>query len=124
MKQKDWRKPSREALFVSEIATISLLGRKEDLEYLERLLDEAPHEELKRQLIELADVIRNRHSMGMRKDCCEMCEKFDDCELKWLKSERSMRPTCCPRCQFFQDCLDKFEREKPQKKKKTDPPES
>ncbi len=119
---KDWRDPSKQALFVSEVATISLLGRKEDIELMEKLLDEASVEDLQRELIKLADLIRNRHAMGLRKDCCNQCMRFQKCELKWLKTERSMRPTCCPRCQSFQKCLKEFKKEEHKRRRKTDPP--
>jgi len=108
----NWKEPHHHALFVSEIATISLLGRKEDIEQLDLLLDTATNEELQRKLIALADLIRNRHNMGLRKDCCESCSRFDNCELKWLKTERNMRPTCCPRCPSFEKCRKEHQKEK------------
>jgi hypothetical protein len=108
----NWKDPSNHALFVSEIATISLLGRQDDVDFLEHLLETASNEDLQRELIQLADKIRNRHNMGLRKDCCDQCLRFETCELKWLKTERSMRPTCCPRCEHFEKCLKSHLQEK------------
>ena len=109
-----------QALFVSEIATISLLGRKEDVDQLELLLESASKEDLQRKLIQLADIIRSRHNMGLRKDCCSKCPRFENCELKWLKTERSMRSTCCPRCVNFEKCRKEFLQEKHVGKRKED----
>ena len=111
-----------QALFVSEIATISLLGRKEDVDQLEILLETASSDDLHRQLIELADTIRSRHNMGLRKDCCEQCPRFENCELKWLKTERSMRPTCCPRCENFEKCRKEHLKEKHIRRRRDDCP--
>ena len=120
---KDWRDPSASrALFVSEIVTISLLGRTEDLEQLETLLDESSTEDLKRALIELADAIRSRHDMGLSKDCCAECQRFEKCELKWLKTERNLRPTCCPRCSKFQQCLRGHQDQERSDRRESDPP--
>lgn len=119
----DWRSPSRRALFVSEIATISLLGRREDVDRLEELLENSTTEELQRELIRLADAIRSRHDMGLRRDCCTECLRYESCELKWLKVERNMRPTCCPRCQGFARCLASHRQAVAERRRQGDLPE-
>ncbi len=95
-------------LFISEISTIYVHGRSEDMEELEHLLES--HEltdAVKRRIAELANSIRKRRKLGYVSECCDRCPHYSSCERKWLKQERMLLPTCCERCLHYEECKEK-----------------
>ena len=40
--------------------------------------------------------------------CCERCQVFWTCELKWYRGERHEENLCCERCDYYRVCLDKL----------------
>jgi len=40
--------------------------------------------------------------------CCELCQDYNKCLLKWIRGERSLPQTCCSRCQYAERCYSKI----------------
>ncbi|MDD5745998.1 MAG: hypothetical protein PHO30_01915 [Candidatus Omnitrophica bacterium] len=36
--------------------------------------------------------------------CCERCQIFWTCEMKWYRGERHERSTCCAQCDYYPLC--------------------
>jgi hypothetical protein len=40
--------------------------------------------------------------------CCELCQDYNKCLLKWIRGERSLPQNCCSRCQYAEECYSKI----------------
>ena len=37
--------------------------------------------------------------------CCETCQLYGTCEIKWHRGERGEKDVCCKLCNHYEDCL-------------------
>ena len=37
--------------------------------------------------------------------CCENCQVYGTCEIKWYRGERGEKSICCKLCNSYDDCL-------------------
>lgn len=37
--------------------------------------------------------------------CCENCQVYGVCEIKWYRGEKGEKDICCKLCTFYDDCL-------------------
>ena len=95
-------------LLFDEILTISLYGTEEDLEKLEECLasDEKDSSTCQREVVLLAEKVRDSLKVGLRTTCCPACHAFETCTHKWLRAERGIRSTCCFRCRHYVKCAE------------------
>jgi len=43
----------------------------------------------------------------VKQHCCESCQYYWTCELKWYRGERGEENICCTLCRYYQACFDK-----------------
>ncbi len=40
-------------------------------------------------------------------NCCETCQIYWTCEMKWYRGEKGEESLCCPICNYYKTCREK-----------------
>lgn len=93
-----------EPTFAEETFIVNGYGTDEDIEQFNCLMANPDDRGHRIEIIVLVEAIKQRNGLGLDWNCCWRCQRYNACEINWLRGEKALPRTCCPNCQNYSEC--------------------
>lgn len=103
-----FQKFEREKKTLEHVFVVFFYGQPHEISEVEAILHDLKNVGNRVTLDVIAEEVKRREASRLESKCCEMCERYRCCRIKWHRGERGMQQYCCSYCQNYRECRKKF----------------
>ncbi|PKK91670.1 MAG: hypothetical protein CVV64_03115 [Candidatus Wallbacteria bacterium HGW-Wallbacteria-1] len=96
---------SYKPLFVEETFLVYLYGTKDEQDLYNSLISDTNSPGNLLSIKALTESLKSRHLTKMDWKCCDRCQNFQTCSLRFYRSAKGEKMVCCSNCKEFSSCL-------------------
>jgi len=106
-----FQKFEREKKTLEHVFIVYFYGTPHETTQIDSIIDDLKNVGNRVRLDVVAEEVKRREATKFEWKCCEKCERYRCCRIKWHRGENGFAHHCCSYCQNYRECKKKFKSE-------------